>query len=147
MFTQLFLNSSIGSCSSRASCICTNEIEAMVELTNLFFFFCVCVSSQVPNKKSGSSLKKPLESNKAGSVKKEKSAIQADGKYEHVKHSKLYCTPPHNLPAGLTVVMLTLLTLWFTSLLWVFFQVRWCRWRRVGRALCPAQCTKCTSRL
>lgn len=63
---------------------------------------CVCVSSQVPNKKSGSSLKKPLESNKAGSVKKEKSAIQADGKYEHVRHSKLYCTLPHNLPSGLT---------------------------------------------
>lgn len=46
---------------------------------------CYFVSSQVPNKKSGSSLKKPLESKKAGSVKKEKTVNQDDGKYEHVK--------------------------------------------------------------
>ncbi|XP_048025054.1 multidrug resistance-associated protein 5 [Megalobrama amblycephala] len=42
---------------------------------------------EVPNKKSGSSLKKPLESNKAGSVKKEKSAIQADGPLMQVEES------------------------------------------------------------
>lgn len=48
------------------------------------------MSSQVPNKKSGSSLKKPLEINKAGSVKKEKSANQGDGKYEYAKHRKIH---------------------------------------------------------
>ncbi len=54
------------------------------------FQICRFVSSQVPNKKSGTSLKKPLEINKAGSVKKEKSANQGDGKYEYAKHSKIH---------------------------------------------------------
>lgn len=53
------------------------------------FQICRFVSSQVPNKKSGNSLKKPLES-KSGSVKKEKSADQGDGKYEYAKHSTLH---------------------------------------------------------
>lgn len=50
-------------------------------------FKSVVLSSQVPNKNSGSSLKKPLENKKAGSVKKEKSANEGDGKCEYVKHS------------------------------------------------------------
>ncbi|XP_077104559.1 ATP-binding cassette sub-family C member 5 [Siphateles boraxobius] len=40
---------------------------------------------EVPNKKSGSSLKKPLESKKAGSVKKEKTANQDDGQLMQVE--------------------------------------------------------------
>uniref|UniRef100_A0A8C1Z4K7 ATP-binding cassette sub-family C member 5 n=1 Tax=Cyprinus carpio TaxID=7962 RepID=A0A8C1Z4K7_CYPCA len=40
---------------------------------------------EVPNKNSGSSLKKPLESKKAGSVKKEKSANQGDGQLMQVE--------------------------------------------------------------
>ncbi|KTG37988.1 hypothetical protein cypCar_00012072 [Cyprinus carpio] len=40
---------------------------------------------EVPNKNSGSSLKKPLENKKAGSVKKEKSANQGDGQLMQVE--------------------------------------------------------------
>ncbi|XP_051579787.1 ATP-binding cassette sub-family C member 5-like isoform X1 [Myxocyprinus asiaticus] len=80
---------------------------------------------EVPNKNSGSSLKKPLETKKAGSVKKEKSANQNEGQLMQVEERgkgsvpwavyKVYIQALGGLPVFLLILALFVLNVGSTA--------------------------------